>query len=85
MIVLHPYRLFIDPRAAATRAKLRSLAIRDAFSGRWALHLSTEEHDMLEKLNPDTLGHPDSAISKEEWKRFIGSQESYEYRVQNKI
>jgi hypothetical protein len=67
-----------------TRQQLRGLTIRDLASKtlRWALHLSEEEMQFLERNNPDTLGclH-DPAQYKAEWARFINHPESKPYKV----
>lgn len=79
------YRTWIDPRAQVTRNQLRSLDIRDFAekSARWALHLSEEEYQYLERMNPDTLGClSDPALYKAEWSRFINHPDSQPFRVQ---
>lgn len=79
------YRVWIDPRAAQTRSQLQRLVIRDFAEkcARWALHLSAEEMDYLERHNPDTLGclH-DPAQYKAEWAKFVAHPESRPFRVQ---
>lgn len=79
------YNIWIDPRAAKTRAQLRSLELSDLASStmRWALHLSEEELRYLEEHNPDTLGVvPDSLLYKQEWMRFLNHPESNPFKVQ---
>jgi hypothetical protein len=49
---------------------------------KWALHLSTEEHEALERLNPSTLGHDDAKLRANYWKQFIESPESNVFKVQ---
>jgi len=76
----------IDPRPAENRKRVNSLTVRDlGESARWALHLSSEEHDSLLRMNPDTLGHPDGRLSDMYWKKFIEHPASKPYRVQEKI
>lgn len=79
------YRTWVDLRAAATRAELRKLAIKDLGTGtmRWCLHLSHEEMRFLEDNNPDTLGClSDPAVYKAEWAKFVQHPESSVYKVQ---
>lgn len=78
------YRIWIDPRAEVTRSQLRAIDIRDfkEKAARWALHLSEEELNYLERENPDTLGCiSDPALYKEAWRRFIDDPESKPFRV----
>lgn len=78
------YRVWIDPRAAETRAELRRLQIKDFAekSLRWALHMSEEEVAFLEANNPETLGCLcDPRQYKAEWARFIAHPESSPFRV----
>lgn len=79
------YNVWIDPRAAETRAQMRRIDIRDfkEKSLRWALHLSEEEINYLERMNPDTLGCiADPALYKAEWAKFINDPASRPYWVQ---
>lgn len=78
-------RLILDPRAAETRAMISKQQVKDLASStmRWGLHLSTEEAEALEQLNPDTLGHTDARIRSNYWQKFMTSPESKPYRVQN--
>jgi len=78
------YRTWVDMRAAATRAQLSKLDIRDLGSGtmRWCLHLSDREMAYLEQMNPDTLGATDPAVYKAEWAKFIQHPASKPFKVQ---
>ena len=78
---------FIDPRAQQTRTTMLQGIARD-FSDkslRWALHMSEEEANWLERNNPDTLGHTDIGLRKGYWKHFASSPESKPYRMREKI
>lgn len=78
------YQLWVDPRAEVTRSQLRKLDIKDFSekSLRWALHLSSEEMDYLERNNPDTLGCiSDPRQYKAEWAKFINCPASNCYKV----
>lgn len=78
------YNVWIDPRAAVTRKQLQSLEIRDLASKtmRWALHLSHEEMEYLEQMNPDTLGcWEDPRQYNTEWARFVDHPESRPFKV----
>lgn len=77
------YRTWIDPVAIPTRQQMRRQAPRDLASGtlRLALHLSEAEAAYLEFHNPDTLGHPDTAVHDAEWAKFIKHSDSAPYRV----
>lgn len=49
---------------------------------RWALHLSEEEFQYLERMNPDTLGCiRDPALYKAEWAKFINHPDSKPFKV----
>lgn len=65
------------------RRTLRGKPMKDLCSGtmRMALHLSDVEHAALRRLNPDTLGAPDTRIACAAWKLFIESPDSARYRV----
>lgn len=78
------YQTWIDPRAVVTRNQLRRIEIKDFAekAARWALHLSAEEFDYLERNNPDTLGAlSDPALYKAEWAKFVNHPESQPYKV----
>lgn len=78
----------LDPRADATRQGMRRHQPRDICSRtmRLALHLSSEEADGLERLNPDTLGrHDDEQLRSKYWADFINSPESEPFRVRRGI
>lgn len=78
------YNTWIDPRAAVTRKQLQSLTIRDLASKtmRWALHLSHEEMEYLERNNPDTLGcWSDPRQYNAEWAKFVDHPEARPYKV----
>lgn len=78
------YNVWIDPRAAQTRQELRRLTIRDFAekSLRWALHLSAEEMQYLERNNPESLGAlSDPALYKAAWAAFVNHPESKPFRV----
>jgi hypothetical protein len=48
------YRTAIDPRAEKTRQRMRQMQAQDLGGAmRWKLHLSHEERDYLERMNPD--------------------------------
>lgn len=77
------YKIWLDPRATATRQQMRRSAPRDIASGtlRLALHLSDLEHAYLERANPDTLGLPEGIEHDTAWANFIKHPDSAPYRV----
>jgi hypothetical protein len=78
----------IDPTFAARRQLIRQGEIRDLGVGtmRPALHLSCQEHDLLELANPETLGrNDDERLKSQYWRDFINSPYSEPFRLGNKV
>jgi len=77
----------LDPRAEKHRQWMRNNPAKDLASGtmRLALHLSSEEHAALERLNPDTLGHDDTKLHDLYWRDFIENPASAPFRVRAKV
>lgn len=69
------YRTAIDPRAQKTREKMRQMRAADlGESARWVLHMSHEERDYLERMNPGF-----------EMDQFIKAPEAKQYLMREKI
>jgi hypothetical protein len=69
------YRCAVDPRAEKTRQQMRQIPARDlGGAARWALHMSHEERDYLERMNPD--------FSMDE---FIKAPEAKAYLIRERI
>ena len=79
------YLAMIDPKAQAYRAEILRGPVNDlAGVARPALHLSAEEHEYLERANPE-LSQEDAQLRAKAWLDFIHHPDSRPFRVQERI